>query len=297
MMIELPTPDYGRLVNYRLPLTRGLDYWYLALPGRMSGTRWVSIGRRPHLGTLTSIAGTPTSTSGWNFRYPRHGGWGALAMDNTNDYVALPAGDLLATSTPFTIAWWEYLFSTAQTFPTRFSLQYNTSSNIYLIFRSSTAGYIALSYGTGGATGKLCSTAPTLANSVGKWVHFVLVGSVGPNSTTNGDFTVYVDGVANSTGTGSSIGTGLSNRFGGYSANFANAAMDDVAIWPARALAAVEARAWYQSSRRGHPAIINRLPGALLGVTAAPAAIVGPLIGGGHIIDGGPLVGPGRLVA
>lgn len=294
-MITLPTPDYGRLVNSQHNLTRGLDYWYLSLPGRMSGTRWVSIGRRAHLGTLTSIAGTPTSTSGWNFRYPRRGGWGGLAMDNTNDYVALPSGDVLTTSTAFTLAWWEYLFSTAQAFPTRFSLAYNAGGSFLLVFRSSDANYSTISYGPNGTTARKCTTAPTLANSVGKWIHFILTGAGGPNSTTNGDWTLYVDGVANSTSTGATVGSGLSNRFGGYTANFTNSVMDDVAIWPARALSAQGARAWYHSSLQGHPELINRLPGALFGVTAA-APVGQPLRrrwGGSIALTGGQRIGRG----
>lgn len=71
-------------------LNRGLVSWWMNLPGNAGrgSFTWYDLCRRND-GKLKNIAATPTTTSGWNTSRGRQGGFGSLAFDGTNDYVAI----------------------------------------------------------------------------------------------------------------------------------------------------------------------------------------------------------------
>ena len=269
-------------INWTHPLVRGLDrptaFWYLTLPQFAGGTRWYDLTRGT-IGTLTNMAFPPTSTSGWYPHYARPGGFKAgLSFDNTDDFVALPSGAILVSTTPFTIAWWEYVFTSAPTFAARFWLDY--TSTRWSCFRSSNASYGTLNWGPANTGAVVRGAAPTLANSVGKWNHMMLTGSAGPSSTTQADWKCYVNGVAATISTGGAGGTTQTSRIGAYSTITGNASLDDIVLWPNRTLTATEAHQWFASSITGHRELLPGLTQQLAWLFAPVAA------GGGH----GPLL-------
>jgi hypothetical protein len=83
--------DYLSLVNWEDPLTHGLAFWHLNLPGRFGGTRAYDLVSG-QLCTRTNMASPPTSTSGQNAT-SRPGGWGEDRYDATDDYIEVPDDD------------------------------------------------------------------------------------------------------------------------------------------------------------------------------------------------------------
>lgn len=239
--------DQSAPVMRNHPLNRGLVAWWIALPNQSRGVTWRDIAGRNH-GTLTNM----DPATDWIGPKGRPGGYGALDLDVSNDYVDLGSAVVLTSGQPFTIAWWERVTSAANAFPSRFSLDVAGSASYFLCGRTNNAGYQHLFFGPAGSTVSRASGAPSLASSVGIWRHWILTGT-NPLSTTAADFAVYVDGVAYATSTAGAAGSVSTNRIGNEAAlNPTDAALDDVRILN-RAVSAAEARALYRETKAGHP--------------------------------------------
>src|SRR5215471_4571503 len=80
--------DYQQPVNWAAPLNRGLLGWWLVLPQRLGGSRWLDLVGRAAATLVTTLPSG--STSGWG-PSRRLGGLGELRFDGTNGYADLGA--------------------------------------------------------------------------------------------------------------------------------------------------------------------------------------------------------------
>ncbi len=176
-------------------------------------------------GTLTNM--DPATDWVW---VPELGRWG-LDFDAVNDAVNLGAGQrFLAAGRPYCIAWWEKVASTSVAYPNR--LQLILGSGLFLLERGLPESYAPLNFGATGGTYLIPAAAPTLANSVGIWRHWVVQGN-NPASHTAADHQVYVDGVPYEVSTSGGYGSVSSSYNWLGKADYDNAAdcvMADVVI-------------------------------------------------------------------
>jgi len=278
MAVSLPEINPADPLAFPHDLTTGLAYWFVAYPAIMAGTKWWNLGGVIGIngtGTLTNFTFPPSATSGWSVRHGMHpGGRGALCFNNgTNRLLFNGTGNLLTSGTPFTLAWWERITDTAQSTPARFTLLYdvgNTPSS-FLVIRTNTTA-LAMFWGPNGANPGVGAAIGTVAGTAGQWQHIVLVSTAGPQSVTAADWAVYRNGtlITPTSQAGTVSGTTGDTRIGRTGANDqVNSALDDVAIWPGRALSPSEARAWYHSSLQGHPRFLQTLAFPLFAPSAA----------------------------
>ncbi len=161
------------------------------------------------------------------------GGVRALDFDATNDFATLGSGVVLPSSGGLAISWWEKVASTAGSFHSRF--RFYTGSQAFFVFRSTMASYANLSFSRDGvATSLRCSGALSLAAAAGSWVHFVIVGTDGANSTTPDDWAIYENGVSKTIEAGGTFSsqTANFNQIGWDSLlSGAGCRMDDIRIW------------------------------------------------------------------
>lgn len=233
-------------------------YWWIQLPNNQGGIAFTDI----LTGQKGALSGA-TSANGFRGTH-RRGGFGHILFDNTSGFIDLGSSlTLLENTTPFTLSWWEYVNASSGTFASRFRLQVKNGSNGFLVLRSDSANYTALAFAMGGtATIFRASGGPSMASSVGVWHHWVLTGKTGPSSSTIGDFTVYVDGQAVTTTTGSifSAVTNNSTHFGYDSLdNAANCLMDDIRFYP-RVLTAPMVADMHCNSMLGCLGLLNLNP-------------------------------------
>jgi hypothetical protein len=204
--------------------------------------------------------GTMTSGASWALSTPFRNS--CIQQDLVGSYIDLTSTPtFLSKGVPFTICWWEKVLSVSGVvYPSRFQLQVqNTDAGGFVVLRSNDTnsgggvGYQALSWGGANANFAtadfLAASAPTLANSVGIWHNWILIGATGPCSQTNGDYTVYVDGLPFTTTSSPGIGAipNNTNRFGQDSAGDtpSNCLLDAVYIYYNRAFTANDVRMYY----------------------------------------------------
>lgn len=209
------------------PLNRGLVGWWLALPQRMGGLRFLDLCQPGNHGTLTN---GPT----WSSAAGRPGGFGSLSFDGINDYVTIPAISLTNTHT---VSAWVRL----------------DAAGSYPMILTSAAGpdlrfFVANRYPMYGA-----NTVYAVAATLGEWNHYL--------ATSNGTNTaLYLNGTSVATsvvdGTTRSGTINIGRRSDGF---YLTGGIDDVRLWD-RTLSADEARAAYNDSRTGYPQTLNRLP-------------------------------------
>lgn len=183
--------------------------------------------------TLTNFALTGGS-SNW-VSDTESGGVRALDFDNSNDYANIGSVDVLPSSGAMSLSWWEKHTSAVGTYQSRFRFRIAGATRSFLLFRSTAGGYERVSW-AGHPTGdyKRSSTAPTIADSVGVWNHFVLT-STSLVSNTVGDWVLWVNGVSQTVAAGStSTGFGnASSRIGldGLGDDPANCRLDDIRVF------------------------------------------------------------------
>jgi hypothetical protein len=220
------------------PLNRGLVGWWLALPQRMGGGRFLDLCQPGNHGTLN---GGLT----WQSAAGRPGGFGSLKWSANTDYVPLPNMDVGKSAEDFTLAAW---FVTPGTSSDIILDNYQGGANEISLYAQS--GVIKCYYG-GTLTGVLTVTANI-------WNHAALV-------RTGTTLQLFLNGVGDSSvvsgsGNWSSAGFTLGNFYNGTAGTSAMAgSIDDARIYR-RSLSASEITALYNDSRTGYQQTLNRLP-------------------------------------
>ena len=180
-------------------------------------------------GTLTNMA---VPANNW-VADTGAGGVRALEFDATNDFATLGSGIVLPSSGGLAISWWEKVSSTAGPFHSRF--RFYTGSQAFFVFRSTNASYATLSFSRDGvATSLRCSGAMSLASAAGSWVHFVISGTSGANSTTPANWSVWENGVSKTIDSGGAFSgqTADVNQIGWDSLlSGAGCRMDDIRVF------------------------------------------------------------------
>src|SRR5262245_7275708 len=95
---------FGRPVNWSHPVAGSLHRLGLVVPGR-TGSRLLDLSGRSH--------GSLTSGPGWVGNQGRPGGWGAISLDGTDDWITagyVAAHNLTAS---FSVAAWAYSRATS----------------------------------------------------------------------------------------------------------------------------------------------------------------------------------------
>jgi hypothetical protein len=185
------------------------------------------------------------------------GGWGSLAIDATNDFVALPT--LLTGTNPVTVCGWGMPNTNTINDKMLFSNQGGGGSRFYL-YRNGTGYNLRL----GDQTINAASTVV-----VGRWAH--LCGTWDGTTAT-----FYLNG--NLVGSNSSTnltGFAVNQCLGAYGQIAGNSQwdgfIDNVSVYN-RALSASEVSALYQESLAGHPTTLNWLrPRIYFDAGGAPA--------------------------
>ena len=159
-------------MNWGAPLNRGLSAWFVALPDKQRGlTRFRDLCRR--------YDGTLTSGPVWSGPRGRTGGWSALEFDNTDDYVDLGTSPtILELNSGFAISWWELVKTFSNDYPTRMRIavaNQGVNGGFHVLRAKTDTNYGPLCWGSfTGSGGAKTATAPTIANSVGVWIHFLI---------------------------------------------------------------------------------------------------------------------------
>jgi hypothetical protein len=226
--------NYGNPVNRQAPLNRGLVSWWMNLPQRRGGTRFLDLCGRHH-GTLTN---GPTWGGPLN-----PGGWGSLVF-TSGKYVSIPDAASLDLTVNWTVSYW---YTRVGSGTTPCIAKYVTAGeNRSFWLESSQNTVMRASFSSDGTSAALATYSFSTSNDLGSTYHVTF-------SKTGSDLTCYKNGVSLGTQTvidpfagtapfeigGSSVLGTTSNR------------MDGVGVW-SRGLSASEASALYQASRQGY---------------------------------------------
>jgi hypothetical protein len=248
-------------VNATSSLNRGLTNWWLVHPSHGGGGVTLSNLVSNRHGTLTGMALSGSTTSGWQKATSRRGGFGEIRCNGTSDYIATP------TTTTFNItagsaAIWVNPTTTATGIRPWTDL--NTGA-IYLDF--SAADTLAFNIFNVASISVVVPFSVT-ANS---WQHVLVTwSSVGAFAYKNG---LLIASDTTNSGVLGAAATAPIEICGdhNFATTFYNGAMDDVRMWN-RALSASEAKAVYLDSIGGYRDTLLQAPPVGFVITTPPAA-------------------------
>ena len=226
--------------------------WIPSLDTAGNGTTTLNdlIGSRD--GTLTNM----DASTDW-VADTGSGGVRALDFDATNDFATLGSGVVLPSSGGLAISWWEKVATTSGPYSARF--RFYTGSQGFIIFRSTDARYGPLSFGRDNVVFNVnCSNAVSLAAASGVWVHFIVVGIAGANSTTPANWSVFENGVSKTIAAGNNLSsfTADVNQIG-YDSLLAGAGclMDDIRVFHQTLDSSDASYLYYSGAGRGRVAV------------------------------------------
>jgi hypothetical protein len=255
-VIKTRTVNPTSLVNWKHPLNKGRVGWWMRIPnsGWSGGLIFRDLVRnkKPNDGTLVN---GPT----WTGSRGRPGGYGAVNLDGSNDYVNFGDNTAFefASGQAFSIAcWFKGISSVNQTgFLTKgYDSLFGANDTPWYLFRwnqNATPGSMDWFLRSGSGDTILAATGMT----DDKWHHLVATydGASGAQ--------LYIDGNSKATSTSvtaAAYGTNSSPLIlGTHIGNYFNGLFDDLSVWKGRTFSAVEVRALYDQSRRGHPDTLN----------------------------------------
>jgi hypothetical protein len=176
----------------------------------------------------------------------------AVELDASNDYIDLGSKNLLTSTDRVTLSWWERVTSTAGSYQSRFKLSLDGGTRSLLVFRSNVVGYENISVVGSAIVAYTKSTdVPTVAASVGVWLHWCLVQPITLTDISHA-WQFWVNGTKYTAAAGSTAGAfgNSGNRIGldGLGDDPSNCMIDDVFVHN-RALSPNEIR--LLASRRG----------------------------------------------
>lgn len=248
--------DMVQPVNRLCSLNRGLQGWWLGIPGITGGRRFIDIwnpGPNGNHGALTNM----DPATDW---VASSRGGRALDFDGGNQYVRVGAISSLQTS-HVTTSVWVYFYSTA--------LQMNFFEHQgYVVFKPTTQNIVVFfnSDNRGSAAAAIVA---------GRWYHVA-------TTYDKVNVRIYIDGVLRGLGyqTAALSYSGFTDFGGTGTTNNLDGLLDDARIFN-RALTASEVEAVFHDSLQGYPRTLRRM-----GRVIFPAAVVG-FAGKSHIIGGG----------
>ena len=242
------TPDP---VERHHPLNAGLVAWWLGLPEVSGGRQLFDLMGLNH-GTLTN---GPTWAAD-------PGGFGAVNLDGSDDYVTCGSPAALNVQGPLTLSCWAYLPAVPSSGEPgivtngayKFGLTYYINGQVYFYL------------GSGGSN-------VAAAVAAGGWRH--LVGTW-DGTTAAGGLKLYLAGQQIASAFSSNSTTGASGPFqvgnvSGNSGQYLNGRIGDVRL-SNRCLSASEVAALYDQTVRGHPDTLRRVPGRVWGFLGAAVA-------------------------
>ena len=244
--------------------------WWLTTPLNGS-TLWRDLLHQ-RVGTLTSMAGLTSATSGLRRRTTRPGGWGHLAFDGTNDTVVFP--DLLNNPTALSVSLWlrTTLRVQNQGILTRAAEIAGASPGWYLMLHDDPwAGSLGWWVQTNGNSA-YAGLEHTASVADDRWHHVVATAAVSAGAWS---FTLWIDGrdagaSLNTLGTITTLSTATLPRLGAFG-NGSDpwlGAVDDVRLYN-RVLSASAARLLYADSRLGYPTLLT--PGPTVAYAIPPS--------------------------
>ena len=268
-------PHPGVTINRLHPVCNGLVHCFLFNKGDMNG-HIVDVAGSDRIGALTGV------TAGSEFAA---GQWGKTALDVSGSVqymeiqdAALNVWHPLKESKGYGVAWWEYILTSGVTDPSRVMLKIDDGGSDGLkIYRGSS---LSIAWGEeAGSVRYKAASAPSIANSVNIWRHFVVTGR-GPTVTGSTKFhDCFVDGRQYATGS-DAVSVGVSqfqNRLGDNTNNGESDCYFDVFMVWQRRLTVTDAKVLYRQPF----SIFNRT--AKLGSVLSEATDdVGPRYRGRH---------------
>jgi len=273
-------PYYGRPVNLQAPLNRGLVAWWLNIPLRRGGGRFLDLLGRQHL--------TLTNGPLWSSKRPQ-GRWGAIDFDGTNDYASLgaPLNPSVYGANPRTVSFW---------FNSRASDTAATKRMIYFATSGSSGQEMTIFYEDNGVSIAFNGHRVIFqksALSLNTWYHFAAVIPVG--ATLTSAVLGYIDGrnysFATEAGSAQTLNTTATDAFaigaGPTGASPFNGLLDDVRVYN-RALSTDEVLALYLAARGGYQRELNWLLGdkgvyAIIGGQTFQISLSGSLTPAGSV--------------
>ena len=245
--------NLGQPVNRSAPLNRGLVAWWLAIPQRMQGNRFLDLCGVSH--------GVLRSGPLWSSPLGRPGGLGSIFFDGVNDDILAPTISI-AADISFSL-WAKIVAYSGQ----GFFIQKGPVNSQWALYYD--ISFIRI-------TGGSATTYSVAAPSNGVWHHFV-----GTISGTTG--TIYIDGISAGSGTITAIANGsgsicIGSFDGGY---YISGNLDDVRLYN-RILSASEAWQLYNASRTGYRNELNRTRRPIAMEAAAAGAVGGSFYGAGQ---------------
>lgn len=287
--MSLYTPNLNWLgpINRLHPLNRGLVSWWMIIPGLTGGPTWIDLAD-PSNGNHGTLTNMDTATD-W-VPSNRLGGWGALDLDGTNDWVDVAQKDIVGAF-PITLCGWMRPNGTTRDY------QIITISD-----KSFSAHYFQLGLLSGTPTwfyqprsGEAGPETATLSGGAAPDLEWSFVCGV---SKSQSDHELFVNGISAATSSQDisnypvstdQTSIGVLYRNGSPDTNLAIAQIDDVRAYK-RALSASEALSLYQLSRQGYPGMLNRIEPRLF-VAAAVGRTMGALAGHGGLAGPGGIAG------
>jgi hypothetical protein len=237
-------------VNFRHPLNKGRIGWWMRIPnsgwsGGLTFRDLVRGNRKPNNGTLVN---GPI----WQGSKGRIGGYGSLKFSSSlQTYVSL-SPSLFTLGNTFSFGGWFYISNTSTR---QYILGQNDAANTWQMDFNSAGGDVGVfipGFGYVAETNINILTANTWAhiiytrNGTGA-THAIYLNGVSKSLVGANDATAFV----NDTSSSKFIGQRNSAFVSGL-----NDAADDISLWN-RALSAVQVRAIFEQSRRGHPNTLN----------------------------------------
>lgn len=239
--------NIGYPVNRMAPLNRGLVSWWIRPPVLVSNARWLDLLGKNH-GVLT---GGPI----WAGSQSRAGGWGALKLDGTDDYVSLGTATELNIQGEMVFSCWH-----------KANGDYTTNQAFIASSPDGGAANYVVTFGFTANKFEFWNTAagPNLASvasiSDDEWRFYTAVRS---GSSSNWTLDLYINGILDNTTAGLTTnpnGTTADmvalGRFGGFNGYYVNGYMDDARLYN-RSFTANEVLRLYQASKTGYKYELN----------------------------------------
>lgn len=278
----MPNVSIAQRINPGDPEADNLLHCFVTQPGGMMDLMNGTIGTR--LGTADPTRSNEQGTLDAYF-------------DGTGDGYTFGTGAIgFTTSTPFTIAWEMKSDVNPSGFPVPWI--FATGSESYECYYVNGDGvYGDLTFGSDAiAWGRFRASTSGAVDLNGER-HWACLTYNGGGATTIGNFACYMNGKSLTLSTSGAFGAlldgnAIGNDYGGFLG--ITGVVRQVRIYDREWSLADHHRFWHPSTRDSLFAPPRRR--IYFGVSAAAPSIVGPLIGGSHLLTNGPLIN-GRLAA
>ncbi len=266
MPIDLANP-----LNRTHPLSRGLEFFYVTVPGLAGGRYWHNLVRPGSLafsGQLSDIMTPSTGILGWQPLAPP-GGAGSLGFDDGNVYAVDPRRWRLTTD-GFSLATWVYMRSSTGSFQT-LAAKYNggAGNRTYAFTISGAEGNVLRGESSPDGVFYAGNTVlGTTAVASGRWVYAGF--TYAPDGTNRIFYNGRQEGSTARSNTGLQASVEL-DRIGvnAGSTNRLRGRLDGLAAYT-RALSSDEHGALYREAAAGYPTLLRHL--TRYGVAAASGA-------------------------